>query len=529
MVQFAEHTGYVGQAFHRRTAKSNAKGSGPCFRPRISREFDSFAPKNGPDPGLCSSPEAFQPDKSAQGVRLESLSYLTLGNDSYGISRLLLGILRRAVRGDSIVKALAAVVAALATFVFLETARGEGSPPANLALVATATTSFVSGHETIHALNNGFDPRNSNDKRHGAYGNWPRKGTQWVQYTWSQPIHTGKIDVYWFDDHNGVRLPSGCRLKYFDGKQFVSVVNANGPGSKKTNSTRRPSTTSIQQSSVWRSIPAANRPESFSGGFTIAAIRRDSRPWSSRGSTGLSCCRARPGSVAAFAAFQTSAGFLSARQRIHRRNYGTRFLVRATSPLITLNRQIQQPPSRRQVQYVLKLAAFDGPLCGEDTVRVHVVSPPPDKPLQPVATTTYRVTNPLLFARLKQTIIHWIPHCYEKLSDPDLPEGGIENFTQAGNKLAGRPYVGHRGPPWPNAYVHNTVESMCLALMFDPHDDREIIAAQAAIRKKLDDWIPKILSAQEPDGYLQTFYTLERTKSVDQQRRSRGLHGRLFH
>ena len=26
----------------RRTAKSNAKGSGPCFRPTISREFDSF-------------------------------------------------------------------------------------------------------------------------------------------------------------------------------------------------------------------------------------------------------------------------------------------------------------------------------------------------------------------------------------------------------------------------------------------------------------------------------------------------------
>ena len=81
----------------------------------------------------------------------------------------------------------AAVVAALACFVFgLETAHADGPPPANLALVATATTSFVSGHETIHALNSGFDPENSNDKRHGAYGNWPMKGTQWVEYTWSQ-------------------------------------------------------------------------------------------------------------------------------------------------------------------------------------------------------------------------------------------------------------------------------------------------------------------------------------------------------
>ena len=47
-----------GSHWCRRTAKSNAKGSGPCFRPTISREFDSFRAKNGPDPGLCSSPGA---------------------------------------------------------------------------------------------------------------------------------------------------------------------------------------------------------------------------------------------------------------------------------------------------------------------------------------------------------------------------------------------------------------------------------------------------------------------------------------
>ncbi len=89
-----------------------------------------------------------------------------------------------------------------------------------------------------------------------------------------------------------------------------------------------------------------------------------------------------------------------------------------------------------------------------------------------------------------------------------MAEGGIENFVQAANKLAGRPAQRHRGSPWANAYVHNTVESMCWALMYDPQGDAEIIAAQDAIRKKLDDWIPKILAAQQPNGYLQTMYTL---------------------
>jgi len=48
----------------------------------------------------------------------------------------------------------------------------------NVAKYAQATTSFVSGHETIAALNDGFTPANSNDKSHGAYGNWPQQGTR---------------------------------------------------------------------------------------------------------------------------------------------------------------------------------------------------------------------------------------------------------------------------------------------------------------------------------------------------------------
>ena len=49
---------------------------------------------------------------------------------------------------------------------------------------------------------------------------------------------------------------------------------------------------------------------------------------------------------------------------------------------------------------------------------------------------------------------------------------------------------------------------MCLALMVDPQGDPEIIKAQEKMRATLEDWIPKILAAQEPDGYLQTRFTL---------------------
>ncbi|MBN1420607.1 MAG: Tat pathway signal protein, partial [Planctomycetes bacterium] len=125
-----------------------------------------------------------------------------------------------------------------AAFVLSAALAGAGSgadptparPGANLALVATSTTSYVSGHETIAALNDGSTPAHSNDKSRGAYGNWPRSGTQWVQYDWSRPVTIDRMDIYWFDDRRGVRLPKACRLKTWEGSAFVEVAGTTGLG-----------------------------------------------------------------------------------------------------------------------------------------------------------------------------------------------------------------------------------------------------------------------------------------------------------
>ena len=151
---------------------------------------------------------------------------------------------------------------------------GAGSAPGdiNLALVAKSSTSFVSGHETITALNDGFTPENSNDKSHGAYGNWPRHGTQWVQYEWTQPISTRGINVYWFDDDRGVRLPTACRLLYWDGTAFVPVPKAAGPGLEKDKFNRAtfPEITTSKLSSSWIRTLTSPRA-SWNGVFTIPA------------------------------------------------------------------------------------------------------------------------------------------------------------------------------------------------------------------------------------------------------------------
>jgi hypothetical protein len=107
--------------------------------------------------------------------------------------------------------------------------------------VASATTSFVSGHETIDALNDGFTPAHSDDKSHGAYGNWPRSGTQWVEYEWKRPISTARVEVYWFDDRRGVRLPKACRLEAWEDPPSCPSPGRSASASKRIVSTSRAS------------------------------------------------------------------------------------------------------------------------------------------------------------------------------------------------------------------------------------------------------------------------------------------------
>ena len=88
----------------------------------------------------------------------------------------------------------------------------ETNSAVNIAIVATPSSSYVSGDTRETALNDGSSPQSSRGDRRGSYGNWPRTGTQWVQYDWSQPISTKEVQIYWWDDRQGVRLPAGLSL-----------------------------------------------------------------------------------------------------------------------------------------------------------------------------------------------------------------------------------------------------------------------------------------------------------------------------
>lgn len=100
---------------------------------------------------------------------------------------------------------------------------------------------------------------------------------------------------------------------------------------------------------------------------------------------------------------------------------------------------------------------------------------------------------------------HWIPHCIQQME-----RGGqgqeLVNLIETGKVLQGEPHAKYTGAPWSDAYIYNTIEAACLALEVDSAGDAELTAAQAFLRAKIEAWIPIILAAQAPDGYIHSYH-----------------------
>jgi len=370
----------------------------------------------------------------------------------------------------------------------------------NLAVVAEPSCSYVSGDTSVTALNDENEPRSSRDRRRGSYGNWPRRGTQWVQYDWSRPISTKKIDVYFWDDRRGVRLPKACRLLYFKGEDFVPVGNPSGLGVAE----HQYNTTTFNEVRTTKLRLEIDANDTYSTGILEWKVydsgkSPDFPPRVNAGVDRVVMLRGRTylnGEIKTLGDKDASAiawSKISGPGKVTFENAG--------EPVTTAT-------FSKTGDYVLKLTAGKGQLSASSTLAVKVVTPPPATHLDLIDTKHYKIDSPLWNNRAKALIINWIPHCIDKISDPNLREGGINNFIDAANKLAGKPHGNHRGYVFSNAWVYNTIESICVALMVDPQGDQEIIKAQEKMKSTLEDWIPKILAAQEPDGYLQTVYTL---------------------
>lgn len=90
--------------------------------------------------------------------------------------------------------------------------------PVNLATEypPTVTTDYVSGWETLSAVNDGKVPASStNDYTYPKFGNWNSANDWgWVRYTFARPYRIRASNVFWWSDEGGLLFPTDQYVRY---------------------------------------------------------------------------------------------------------------------------------------------------------------------------------------------------------------------------------------------------------------------------------------------------------------------------
>jgi len=373
----------------------------------------------------------------------------------------------------------------------------------NLAIIATPSTSIGYGNWGM-AMNDSLTPTDSLPFRRpqGRRPGWTAT-PQWVGYEWPQPVTTNRIDLFLWDYYGQLALPSAYSLQYWNGEAFVPVEHPEGLGLESgifNTTTFDPVETTALRIAVdsalslalnvveWKVYLAPGAP----GVAPIISAGQDrvvmqgGRTWltgSAKSVTGLTGVRWTKKSGPGAVSFEDTKS------------------METTATFSEIG------------EYTIQLTAKEGRQKSTSELKVQVQTPPPPERLDVVYTKPYKINSPLWSDRAKALIVNWIPWCIDQINRTNLPtgQGGMDNFIEAAKALRGEPHGRHLGYVFSNAWVHQTIESMCIALMVDPQGDPDIIRAHQKMRATLEDWIPKILAAQEPDGYLHTAWTLRDT------------------
>jgi uncharacterized protein len=386
----------------------------------------------------------------------------------------------------------------------------------NIARVAIPSSFSLASENKISSLNDGFQPPDSFDHSHGLYAlHRSRVAEQpWVQYEWGEPVNVDKVEVYWAIDRPrpagipgsgwpSLQVPESYRIVYWNGSEFVPVKRPNGLGVA-ANAFNATSFDAVKTSKLRLEVLAQT-------GHPAGIL--EWRVYNAGPVPSLApVIEAGVDRSVMLGAKTYLAGKVTWLQDSSK---NTARWVKTSGPGTVKFDDVTAPVTKAKFSspgdYVLTLAA-SGSNDRSHSIAVRVQQEPPNDRLDVVYTRRYSIDSPFWNERAKALIVSWIPHCINMCERTDIPpmrgDGGIDNFIEAGKANRGEPHGKHKGFVFSNAWVHQTVESMCIALMVDAQGDPEILQSQQMMRQTLERWIPIILSAQMSDGYLQTAYIL---------------------
>jgi hypothetical protein len=89
--------------------------------------------------------------------------------------------------------------------------------------------SHVFANDTLEAMVDNIEPKNSRDKSIPRFTWWDHRGSsEWVEYGFPKPTMVSSVQVYWFDDepNGGCRAPQSWKLFYRVGESWLPVEQA---------------------------------------------------------------------------------------------------------------------------------------------------------------------------------------------------------------------------------------------------------------------------------------------------------------
>jgi hypothetical protein len=81
--------------------------------------------------------------------------------------------------------------------------------------------------DSVEAVNDGREPKNSNDGGIPRMTWWDHKGTsEWVECRFEKPAKVAGTSIYWFDDTGAgqCRVPKAWKVLYRDGETWKPVA-----------------------------------------------------------------------------------------------------------------------------------------------------------------------------------------------------------------------------------------------------------------------------------------------------------------
>jgi DUF1680 family protein len=121
-----------------------------------------------------------------------------------------------------------------------------------------------------------------------------------------------------------------------------------------------------------------------------------------------------------------------------------------------------------------------------------LLAQPATQKMEPVSFSQVIINDGFWKPRIEKVSKVTIPVCIEQT---EVKTPRIRNFEKVARKAGQK----HEGIYYDDSDVYKALEAMAYSLKNHP---------DAALEKKADQWIDKIAAAQEPDGYLNTYYSL---------------------